>query len=279
MNKKEKKNLSKPIFPTTWGIPENRCSIMPVEYHICKDGFYISKKVMGDSIVTFKIDSIPNIGSGKEIFDFNMPKIPIDYFWETINFFKYVSSEFGQNLEAYVVIGYNTKEGDFCIYIPEQEVTPASVQYDLTKFYTENPGYSIILDIHSHGSIGAFFSGIDDNNDKNDRFSGVIGYLNKLIPEYKFRFSSMGKYFDLTLDDIFCSKIEPVHINYREEIKKIKLRQREQGYILEDYGVTFRDSEAFRGCNLSDIRLFDSIKHAFKNGYTLKDLVGESFNE
>ncbi len=59
------------------------------------------------------------------------------------------------------------------------------------------------MDIHSHNTMAAFFSPIDDHDEKATRLYTVIGKLNKGKPEIKTRISNGGKFMDIDPKQVF----------------------------------------------------------------------------
>jgi hypothetical protein len=53
------------------------------------------------------------------------------------------------------------------------------------------------MDIHSHNRMKAFFSGIDDKDERATRLYTVIGRLDKYFPDIKTRISNGGKFHDI----------------------------------------------------------------------------------
>lgn len=203
------------------GIPEKLDH--PFVYAICEDGLYLVKRVMGNSVVSIKMDEVKGYPKGRQFISLNHRKIPISYFWKIVEFFKYVRTKFDSNVEAYAIIAYSSKEDSYQLYIPRQVVGIASVKYDLGEFYKLYPGYSVILDIHVHPGAGAFWSGVDSNDDNRDRFSGVVGNLDKIFPNYLFRFGANSKFIEVTIDDLFTDVDLKVDLDFNEAIKNISV--------------------------------------------------------
>jgi hypothetical protein len=88
---------------------------------------------------------------------------------------------------------------------PEQYVTKISVESRISEDY-DNSRYIHYMDIHSHNSMKAFFSSIDDNDEKATRLYTVIGELYKFMPDIKTRFSNGGKFWTIDPGEVF----EPV---------------------------------------------------------------------
>ncbi|HET8686721.1 MAG TPA: Mov34/MPN/PAD-1 family protein [Methanosarcina sp.] len=94
-----------------------------------------------------------------------------------------------------------SKERGYFLHVPNQRISKAAVSYD----WGDIPeGASIIVDIHSHNTMGAFFSGTDNNDDSSSiRISGVFGNLQNSTPSTVWRFNYLNQKFDLKLEDIF----------------------------------------------------------------------------
>ena len=139
-------------------------------------------------------------------------KVPRALLDEIVAFFKQVMVKLSvsanvnhaTNLEAMAHVLWNPEQG-YHIGIPTQKVTGASVNYD---FDDVKEGDMIVLDIHSHNSMGAFFSGTDDRDDARGVWiSGVVGKLSAAGTTYdtvwRFNFEKFKK--KLSMDDIFTS--------------------------------------------------------------------------
>jgi PRTRC genetic system protein A len=80
------------------------------------------------------------------------------------------------------------------LYIPEQEASAASVTYPV--------GTNVIIDLHSHAGMKAFFSGMDDKDEQGLKVYGVIGTLNRM-PSLKLRLGVYGYFHPLSYLDVF----------------------------------------------------------------------------
>jgi hypothetical protein len=81
-------------------------------------------------------------------------------------------------------------------------VGPASVRYEVDEKF-EDPKYIFFFEIHSHGDMNAFFSSIDDADEKSDRFYGVIGKVGQKFPEIKLRLCLGKRKYNVDIEDIF----------------------------------------------------------------------------
>jgi PRTRC genetic system protein A len=79
---------------------------------------------------------------------------------------------------------------------PAQRATAASV------VAIEGEAADIILDLHSHGNLGAFWSGTDNGDEQGFRVYGVIGRLDT-APEIRLRLGVYGYWFPLPVSLLF----------------------------------------------------------------------------
>ena len=133
----------------------------------------------------------------------NVPKIPLSLLYSTVNFFREIYKK--MKSEVYVQFYYDVKEEEYILHCPDQTVSGASVNYKNDEEY-QNDNFVLVLEMHSHGSMGAFFSGTDDKDEKADRFFGVVGHVSRQDPEMKFRLCLGGKATEVSMFSIFQSE-------------------------------------------------------------------------
>jgi len=100
-------------------------------------------------------------------------------------------------IEAAASLLWNNKEKTWRIEYPKVigEATTGSIQYEQVV-----PGEheSLAIDLHSHGHLGAFFSGTDNEDDRGSvKIAGVFGDLDKEQPTVAFRMCVLGLYIDI----------------------------------------------------------------------------------
>ena len=95
-------------------------------------------------------------------------------------------------LERYLAV---TWEDRYRLINPGQSGEPAEVKYERVS--------STIMDIHGHGTMGAFFSAVDDADEQGLGLYMVVGKLDTLIPEVKMRLGVYGSFTPVTMGDIF----------------------------------------------------------------------------
>lgn len=133
-------------------------------------------------------------------------KIPIELFDQVVAFFKQVMEVKKSELEAMIWICWDQENG-YHLIVPDQRVSKASASYDWASLPA---GKTIVCDIHSHNTMGAFFSGTDNRDDQsNIGFSGVVGHLKSANPQTVWRFNYRDKKLECDLDDIFTLPARP----------------------------------------------------------------------
>lgn len=125
--------------------------------------------------------------------------------------------------EHYVaVIG----DAGYHFYIPIQEREGGGVTYEC--------GDKVVLELHSHGTMGAGFSGTDNKDEKGLRVYGVIGNLDK-TPIVKLRLGVYGYYLPLAWKEVFDGSLTGA-AEYEEEKEVIgedELQSLTQGFADE----------------------------------------------
>lgn len=147
--------------------------------------------------------NIPYLNTDAEpYFQFDLPKVPAGILYGVVDFFKLVMDKF-KGSEVMVQIFWNKESSSYEIFVPTQRVSGASISFDHDATMLEDPNRIWVIDIHSHNSMAAFFSGGDNNDEKSTRLFGVIGHLNRSEWASKWRAGSNGHYYDLELNDIW----------------------------------------------------------------------------
>lgn len=142
------------------------------------------------------LPEFPEVQSG---FQMAFPKIPMHILLFIINFFEKLSDRF--ELEALVHILYDTVHHKYTIRVPQQELTHTSVHSVMEEEYPEHLIH--VMDIHSHNTMQAKFSPIDDEDEKATRLYAVVGRLDKVFPDIALRASCAGKFIPVRPEEIF----------------------------------------------------------------------------
>lgn len=183
------------------GVPAEEDLIEGNNYVIGEDGMYLVVKNKIGKFIT-KAQKIPFVTSTpKEGFQMNLErKLPYNFLLQTIAFFKEVMQKRG-NAEAMIQVLQNA-EGEYFMHVADQEVSGASVRFKRDAELEK--ANLLVLDIHSHNNMGAFWSGTDNYDEKEARMYGVIGSLRQDWPAMKFRVGNGdGGFIELGPYDVF----------------------------------------------------------------------------
>ena len=86
---------------------------------------------------------------------------------QIIAFFRSFMAEHGQEYEALVLIYWDKWKEEYLAYVPKQNVSKAGIHASLRENpYDDESRYIHYADIHSHNSMEAFFSSIDDADER-----------------------------------------------------------------------------------------------------------------
>lgn len=193
-------------------------------YIITSKGTFKHHILRGDNrFVRVKVDTIPGyteptIGEGMNFLPAG--KIPHALYEQILAFFLKVMEVNTSEVEAMIHVLYNPERG-YHLGVPPQTISKASVSYDWNYIPA---GTSIIVDIHSHNTMSAFFSGTDNRDDLNNiSFSGVFGKLKDATPMTIWRFNYLDKKYDTKTSDIFESPAAPAVEVPQEWMDKVKV--------------------------------------------------------
>jgi len=129
-------------------------------------------------------------------FHLSVSKIPKHILEEIIRTFRETPE-----LEAAMQLFFRPEAGTYHLHFPKQTVTPSSV------LFARNHGMEsemvLMMDIHSHAGSPAFFSAIDNADEKWTGLYLVIGNLDKEHMSYCFRAGIAGRYAALDICDVF----------------------------------------------------------------------------
>lgn len=164
-----------------------------------KDGrlYQMRKTPLGEFVAP--INQINEFDDVKTGFNMKLPKIPMELLMFILNFFDEMSKKF--KYEALVHILYDTVHKKYTIRVPEQKISHARVDSVLSEPYSEDLIH--VMDFHSHNTMPANFSGIDDEDEKETRLYAVAGRFGKGFPDIKVRAGCGGEFIDVPLEQVF----------------------------------------------------------------------------
>ena len=125
-----------------------------------------------------------------------LPLVPMELLAQIISFFRCCMAG-PEEFEALAHIFWDKQEEKFVAHIPKQRVTKAHIDADLTQDELPEDRYLHYIDIHSHNSMEAKFSRVDDEDERATRIYIVVGRLDKFFPDISVRMSCGGTYLTL----------------------------------------------------------------------------------
>ena len=189
----QKKGIAdyKGVFPT---LEAARASNKVICLIPSRDGqtYEMRRSELGEFIAPkHKITEFSEVRAG---FRPALPRIPQELLRSIIGFFR-SQMESGTEFEALVRIYWDRKEQKFVPFVPKQRVAKDSVTVRLTdEDLPDDTRYLYYADIHSHNSMKAIFSAIDDQDERGTRLYLVIGRLDRFFPEISARISCGGSF-------------------------------------------------------------------------------------
>lgn len=118
------------------------------------------------------------------------------------------------NSEAVVHIYLDKTTQNYETVVLDQDVSGAHVSYSRHLDYENDSNKILVMDIHSHDTMGAFFSGTDDRDEKQTRVYGVIGKVTSPEMLMKFRYSFEGIVFkEISKEEVFDCSCEELSFN------------------------------------------------------------------
>ena len=183
----------KGVFPT---LEEARASDKTICAIPCADGrvYELRKSELGEFIAPKEnVIDLPSVVAG---FTPALPLVPMELLAQIISFFRCCMSG-PEEFEALAHIFWDREEEKFVAHIPKQRVTKAHIDADLTQDDLPEDRYLHYIDIHSHNSMEAKFSRVDDEDERATRIYIVVGRLDKFFPDITVRMSCGGTYLTL----------------------------------------------------------------------------------
>lgn len=133
-------------------------------------------------------------------------------------------AEHGQEYEALVLIYWDKWKEEYLAYVPKQNVSKAGIHASLQKNpYDDESCYIHYADIHSHNSMEAFFSSIDDADERGTGIYMVLGHLDHFYPEIAARICCGGSFVDIDPGTVVEGLEEPFPPEWCTEVSHEKV--------------------------------------------------------
>ena len=159
-----------------------------------------------------------------------LPLIPRELMGQIISFFRSFMSD-GVEVEALALVYWDRQEEEFVLHIPKQKTSKAYIGFKLDAEEFPEDRYLHYADIHSHNSMAAKFSAVDDADEKATRLYIVVGRLQQFYPDISARVSCGGTYLGIDAADV----IEGVGEEFPPEwLEKVERQPRERCYGMND---------------------------------------------
>ena len=153
-----------------------------------------------------------------------LPLIPLSLMRQIIAFFRSFMAEHGQEYEALVLIYWDKWKEEYLAYVPKQNVSKAGIHASLQENpYDDESRYIHYADIHSHNSMEAFFSSIDDADERGTGIYMVLGHLDHFYPEIAARICCGGSFVDIDPGTVVEGLEEPFPPEWCTEVSHEKV--------------------------------------------------------
>jgi proteasome lid subunit RPN8/RPN11 len=184
----------------------------PNNYIAGKDGHIYLVKDSQLGRVVLKASNVPKLDAIQEGFEFSLPKIPSEMLRTALSFFRSYWNEEDKN-EVMLRIVFDTVDKRYLFDCPEQYVQWDRVHAPNVGVDYPEPRYLDVLHIHSHHTMPAEFSDLDNLNERKYRLYVVVGQMQNPVPDVTVRVGHGGAYVYLPVDYIFDSS----ELSYRRD--------------------------------------------------------------
>lgn len=139
-------------------------------FELADNGIFLHKQMPFWNAVV-PVEKISSLEKREPELELKLPKIPAELVKDVIRFFAWIYRK--QRTEVAALIWYNESLKKYRISIPKQEVSFASIKYDIQNEFKEGAadGYCLVGTFHSHSSMSAFHSGVDKRDEES--FDGI----------------------------------------------------------------------------------------------------------
>lgn len=195
--------MLKQLFNTLCGhhIDMPQALHKPINYVMAKNGcFEMRDTPLGRMTIRVEEEIAGLTSVLEEGIELDIPLIPGRILTTVVKFFRAVYHE-KHGAEAFLQIFYHPHEEEFFLHCPRQQVSGALVRFERDPELEANA--ILVMDIHSHNSMPAFFSSIDNEDEKEDRLYGVVGCVHQRLPHLSFRMGVAGRFVELEGRSLF----------------------------------------------------------------------------
>lgn len=178
---------------------------MLYEYILAENGVFLHAKRTGLE-VTLQVGApwsshlkVRGLQPAQAVIECDYPKIPLDIIQHMLELSREARDGDGRTVEILFHLVWNK---DWYLAVPDQEQHPASVK-PIGRSVGPNSSYEMaFIEVHSHHSMSAFFSGTDDKDEQGFRIYGVLGTIFDR-PTLRLRIGVYGQFWEIPAEDFF----------------------------------------------------------------------------
>ena len=158
-----------------------------------------------------------------------LPLIPRELLGQIISFFRCFMNERAE-YEALAYIYWDREEENFVVFVPKQITTKASVHTTMLGNTLPEDRYLLYADVHSHNSMPAKFSSVDDKDEKATRLYVVIGNLDRFFPSITARVSCGGTYLEIDPHLVMEGIGEEFPQKWMDQVERVSISGEKHAY-------------------------------------------------
>ena len=148
-----------------------------------------------------------------------LPLIPRELMGQLFSFFRSFMDQRGE-FEAMALIYWDRLEERFVLHIPRQTTSKAFIGYRVEEGELPEDRYLHYADIHSHNSMAAEFSAVDDADEKATRLYLVVGRLDHFYPDISARVSCGGTFLKIDPSDVIEGVGEDFPMEWLDRVER-----------------------------------------------------------
>lgn len=133
-------------------------------------------------------------------FQLSVPKIPGQLLEQVVTFFRSYCNDKFQH-EVLVEIYWDTVDRYYSVHVPFQSVSKTSIQAETEIRFDQR--FIKFMQIHSHNTMRAEFSSVDNRDEVAFMVYGVIGCLHRMSPDLVFRVGRAGRFINIPVESVF----------------------------------------------------------------------------
>lgn len=135
-------------------------------------------------------------------FHCDYPRVPFSHCSVMLNYARSAKDANGHQLEILFHLIWLEAQKKWEVRIPQQEQHPASCKPVGTSIAPGGTYERAMIEVHSHHSMRAFFSGTDDKDEQGFRIYGVLGTIFDR-PTLRVRIGVYGQFWEMPAEDFF----------------------------------------------------------------------------